>query len=194
MEKVDLRIIKTKKSLRDALLELISEKEFDKISVTQICDKALVNRMTFYKYYNDKYELLDYCFEYLSDSLVKKVEELPKNENSDPIDIFIEIIKEAYRFSLQYIGPLSSIAAQCNLQIINTLSKVCLTRIKTMFEEIAKKKGYKYPVDLVSIFVFGGFGSLLYHWLVNSKEYPADKVDELLDKFRDVVKSAALLK
>ena len=55
---MDKRIIKTKKNLYDGLLEVMREKEFEDIKVSDICDKALTNRSTFYDRFSDKYELL----------------------------------------------------------------------------------------------------------------------------------------
>ncbi len=55
---MDLRVIKTKKSIEESLLELMSTKSFESIKVSEICEKALINRSTFYTYYQDKYDLL----------------------------------------------------------------------------------------------------------------------------------------
>lgn len=55
---MDLRVIKTKKSIEESLLELMSTKSFESIKVSEICGKALINRSTFYTYYQDKYDLL----------------------------------------------------------------------------------------------------------------------------------------
>lgn len=191
--KEDLRIVKTKKSLREALLKLIAEKSYDKISVTEICDKALINRMTYYKYFKDKNQLLNHLFEELSSDLVNKVRSYKEAATKDEsIDSFMKIIKEAYLFCLQYIEPLTSIAEQCNFQIINTLSKVCLEHINKMFEEIADKYKYNYPVDQVSTFVFGGFGALLYYWLSNRNIYTYEKVCESLDQLGNFLKKSNL--
>ena len=54
-EKQDLRIIKTKKVLYMALVDLMREKTFEEIKVSEICARALVNRSTFYAHYEDKY-------------------------------------------------------------------------------------------------------------------------------------------
>ena len=62
-EKYDLRVIKTKKNLYESLIELMQEKRFEKIKVSDICNKALINRSTFYSHYEDKYELLLDLFE-----------------------------------------------------------------------------------------------------------------------------------
>lgn len=56
---IDLRIIKTKESIKEAFQCIIKEKNFSKITVTNIIEKARINRSTFYKYYEDKYELRD---------------------------------------------------------------------------------------------------------------------------------------
>jgi len=56
--KPDLRVRRTHKLLFDALLLLIKEKGFDSITVSEICDRAMVHRTTFYKHYEDKYHLL----------------------------------------------------------------------------------------------------------------------------------------
>ncbi|MDU8924447.1 TetR/AcrR family transcriptional regulator [Pasteurellaceae bacterium LIM206] len=56
-EKTDLRVIKTHKVIRQALVDLLNEKGFDEISVQDILNKALVNRTTFYRYYSGKVDL-----------------------------------------------------------------------------------------------------------------------------------------
>ena len=57
-EKQDLRIIKTKKVLYMALVDLMREKTFEEIKVSDICKEAHINRSTFYNNFNDKYDLL----------------------------------------------------------------------------------------------------------------------------------------
>lgn len=58
--KEDLRIIRTKKLLRESILELAvnQSRKLTDITVQDICDQALVHRTTFYRYYEDKYDLL----------------------------------------------------------------------------------------------------------------------------------------
>lgn len=56
-------IIRTKESIREALVELIEEKGFDSISVKDITTRAKINRGTFYAHYQDKYDLMTKCEE-----------------------------------------------------------------------------------------------------------------------------------
>ena len=51
VKKTDLRVIKTKNLIYNTLIELMKDKTFEEIKVSDICNKALINRSTFYSYY-----------------------------------------------------------------------------------------------------------------------------------------------
>lgn len=59
MPKVDRRILKTQEALKTAILELMTEKSFDDITIQDLSDRANVSRGTIYLHYMDKYDLLD---------------------------------------------------------------------------------------------------------------------------------------
>ena len=101
-KKVDLRILKTKKSLKSALRQLLEEKSFDKISVKEICERAMVSRITFYNYYSDKYALLEELFEDLSQKIKDDYAELQKNNTeNDPSTAFENLLTG---FLMEYDG------------------------------------------------------------------------------------------
>ena len=60
MNKNDLRVIKTRREIENAMIVLLQQKSFEKITVQNILDVALVNRSTFYQHYADKYALLQH--------------------------------------------------------------------------------------------------------------------------------------
>jgi len=57
--RVDPRVTRTQKLIRDALKSLLAEKSFQSISVQDIAERATVNRATFYAHFTDKFALLD---------------------------------------------------------------------------------------------------------------------------------------
>jgi len=59
----DLRVIRTKQSIRDAFIELLEEKGFEAITVKDITTRAHINRGTFYAHYQDKFDLMTKCEE-----------------------------------------------------------------------------------------------------------------------------------
>jgi len=57
--KQDRRVRYTKRALQESLLALLKEKAIEKISVKELCERADVNRSTFYVYYGSPKELMD---------------------------------------------------------------------------------------------------------------------------------------
>lgn len=48
--------------IRESFIQLLKEQPVSKITVTKICEMAEINRATFYKYYNDAFDLLQNNF------------------------------------------------------------------------------------------------------------------------------------
>lgn len=69
IEKEDLRVIRTRKLLCTSLMDLMQTTSFDKLSVNDICEKAMVHRATFYNHFNDKTNLLNYAIDELREEL-----------------------------------------------------------------------------------------------------------------------------
>ena len=55
--------------LKGALLTQLSALPFEQVTLTDICSTSLISRSTFYRYFEDKYELLNYCLKLLLDEI-----------------------------------------------------------------------------------------------------------------------------
>jgi AcrR family transcriptional regulator len=69
----DPRVQRTCILLREALLDLLDEKRFEAITVADISERAKVNRATFYRHYQDKYDLVVQIFEGVAEELVSEL-------------------------------------------------------------------------------------------------------------------------
>lgn len=58
-EKTDLRILKTRKAIKRAFIDLIHKKGYERITIQDIADEAMINRNTFYLHYVDKIDLME---------------------------------------------------------------------------------------------------------------------------------------
>lgn len=56
---MDRRVKYTKKVIKDTFITLLEEKEIKKITVSELCNLADINRATFYRYYLDIFDLYD---------------------------------------------------------------------------------------------------------------------------------------
>ena len=77
--------------LMKALLDLLAEIPFEKISLTDICRVSMVSRSTFYRYFEDKYDLLHYCVKMYIESL-RPVEDLIYFKNIDSLRVFLKYL------------------------------------------------------------------------------------------------------
>ncbi len=83
-EKTDRRVLYTKMFLRESLLELMKEKAIDKITPTELCRKANINRNTFYTHY---YTPRDVLAEIENDFSAQIIESLSSKFTAADIDI-----------------------------------------------------------------------------------------------------------
>lgn len=73
---MDLRVIKTKKNIRDAFIELRKKHSIEEIKVNTLCEKAMVNKTTFYNHYQDIYELSEELEEEVLDSFLNNFKDI----------------------------------------------------------------------------------------------------------------------
>ena len=57
--KTDARVKYTRMVIRKTFLELLKEKPISRITVKEICERSEINRATFYKHYQDPFDLLE---------------------------------------------------------------------------------------------------------------------------------------
>ena len=60
--KDDLRVRRTRKTLQSAFIKLVSEHGFKAVTVQMLADEAMVNRATFYRHFEDKYDLAEKAY------------------------------------------------------------------------------------------------------------------------------------
>jgi len=87
---MDRRVRYTKNIIKETFINLLQEKDIDKITVSELCEKSDINRATFYRYYIDIYDLLLKIELEFADELKNKL----INYNSSSFkDIVIEYLK-----------------------------------------------------------------------------------------------------
>jgi AcrR family transcriptional regulator len=72
-----------RKLLRDALIELIEERSFDAITVGELAERAMMSRAAFYRYYQDKYDLVEQIFEETMQTFINDLGFPPRNASGD---------------------------------------------------------------------------------------------------------------
>lgn len=69
--------------LKDAMIVLLGQKHFERITVMEICREAGTSRVTFYTWYDDKYELLDDYFKDMLNEANRRFRGLQEKNNQE---------------------------------------------------------------------------------------------------------------
>lgn len=88
--KEDRRNAYTKRVIRDAVFQLLQTKPIDKITVSEVCKIAEINRSTFYLHYIDCHHVLEQEQERFCDKLISYMEE---HKDNAPLDIILDTHK-----------------------------------------------------------------------------------------------------
>ena len=181
MNNEDLRIIKTKEALRKAMVSLLTEMSFEKMSVQDICEKAKVHRTTLYKHFADKYDLFSYVLKVMKQEIYSDEEFAAKD---------FKTIREVYYYlidkTLTYIDARKDKLKKMARNILNEpifVSFVNFAHKKA--STFIKKHPYihtKCPTDIMSHFLTGGMIYVISWWLENPNKYTKNQILDYIDK------------
>ena len=179
-KKEDLRVIKTKKLIRKSFIELSKKINYQKISVKDLCDNAMINRNTFYLHYENK------------DDLVKEI----INETIDKYKsyfmplitkFFISIkLKDVEDFTNNVKGILTIVDEDIDLYKI-ILSDDYLTGYFTSVAQIYEKSIMEFlnittnKAKLIFKYMISGCGGILTEWILKNT-LPIDEIAKILAK------------
>jgi len=178
MNKTDMRVIKTKNSLYNALLELMKEKAFEEIKVSDICSKASINRSTFYAHYDDKYELLS---AWVNDSKEALINKLASNKTINSTKVYyLEMIKLFLNHIESQKETYLAIANKNKNSILtDIIYGVIDNELLTRLEESNRYKGV--PSNIISKFYLGAIVNVSIYWMYNSNKYTKEEIIKYLD-------------
>lgn len=179
MKKLDIRVKKTYNQLTDAIMELLTEKSFDDITVLEICEKASVHRATFYKHFVDKFEFLNNILKNkLSEITYDKIEkeytpDSMKKSCMTMMTSVISFIENNKKFFASLSNDQYSISF--NTVLTDSIAEFISERINTI-EDLRKSLGNH--VDMLANYYAGAIVGLIKWWV--TAEDPCT-VDELFD-------------
>ena len=174
MNKNESKYFNTAQKFDKALLSLLEKKEFEYITIREICEKAGVNRSTFYLHYENTCDLLRETTQYVLDSFLSYF-----TEDRKSISLNLEEcnINELFFITPEYITPYLTFIKD-NRQIFKTTIKHLGTMdfygvYKKMFDNIFSPvlSRFKFPENerpYVMKFYLSGVTAIVMEWLDNN--------------------------
>lgn len=173
MNKNDLRVRKTRAALYNALLKSMEEKPFEDIRVSDICNKALINRSTFYAHFEDKYDLLASCINDLKSSLNKK---LKKGRHiSSTKEYYMELIKAFLDYIEEKKDAYLAIAKHNSNNIVTDI--ICDVIDSDISDKIKDyNNNTAIPTNILAKFYSGAVVTVAIYWMYHINSYTKEEM------------------
>lgn len=177
--KQDLRIVKTRKALYRAFEELMKNKSFEQIKVSDICNEALINRSTFYDHYADKYDLLEEYINSLKDSFTEEMTKegsIEKNTKKYYIEIIRLLLNHIEKKKDTYISIMINNRNSITNDILyDILNKAIINQIN---DNVISEK---IPNEIITRFYIGGVTNICFEWLMYGNKYSKEDIINYID-------------
>ncbi len=190
--RLDRRVQRTRKMLRESLLSLILEEGFDEISIQDITDKANLGRATFYLHFKDKDELLLEVMEQLMEDILDQVPQLSaaqwRLEDIKAITKLFDIAAKHY--DLYRILIIGSGGITASRQLRQSIASSVAASIQAEIE--SKNAQPEVPVEFIANHFAGSLLSTIYWWLDSDLPYSAEEIAEMFQKVNQVDRETLL--
>ncbi|WP_026961627.1 TetR/AcrR family transcriptional regulator [Alicyclobacillus herbarius] len=177
--KVDRRVLKSREAIKQAVLELMSEKSFDDITIQDIADRANVNRGTIYLHYADKFDLLDKIIEEHIEEMRNLAAWACELDWIEATRIFFEYFEQHYLFFSTMLA--SKAAPSFRIRFLEYL-------IESFRDELAREGGGDPRIneDVMLRFVGTAYVGVVEWWITQGMPHTpalmAQQVGMLLEK------------
>lgn len=169
------RYADTERRIIEAFAALLSEKEMEKITVSEICRMTGIHRTSFYLHFQDVYDLMDKLDLYLS---------------AQYLDIFTENSDENYDLSERFGIMFSFIAKNMNFYKayiplgteLKFFDAVLSKEAKANKEQIIERYGFTDDEELEyhTHFFTAGITAMIYRWLMRGCPETPERLAEIL--------------
>ena len=167
---MDLRIEKTKGSIINSFIEIRSKKELEKITVKELCEKAQINKSTFYSHYHDIYDLEEQLETEVVNSIVEQLNH-PEYVIEKP-ELFNQELYEGYMAKNTLI----------NILFAGSRSSILVCKVEKSIKDLAFEKYPEYKNDLAKniALTYCIYGA--YYAFYENRAYEGTKVIEIISK------------
>jgi AcrR family transcriptional regulator len=180
--KDDRRIQRTRKVLRESMLQLILDRGYDDISIQDVTDKANLGRATFYLHYREKDDLLADVMRLQFEEFVAVAPPTisPKTKTVDPkrVQQLFDFAESRYDlFRIMMIGKGSMVASRYLQQAIRDGYSLEIDRIQEVYGVVPT-----IPRSFIENYYAGALISLIFWWLDNDMPFSSAEMADMYMK------------
>lgn len=166
---VNRKIQMTKRCIREVLFECLKEKDINKITISSLCQKADINRSTFYKYYGSQYDVIKEMEQEVIQLINEQLNDQPKETSFIQLLQFLKSNKETIK-----------IFFECNVDNEFPKQVLALDSINNQLVQVSQNNPY-----IKNYILFGSLATIQ-QWIdagcIESCEEIAYIINSIVDK------------
>ncbi len=175
-EKQDRRVKYTKMVLRESLIACLQEKPISRITIKELCERADINRATFYSHYQDQYDLLKKNEQEVIDEINLCLDRYPYHESEDAIYemvlVILTYVKENSSLCKVLFGSEGNIDFQ--RKIMDVVYKRCIVEDKSVLAIDACTAEYIYTYATIGVI------GVIQKWLRADMAQPVEQMAKII--------------
>ena len=173
-DKQDRRSQRTRQLISSAMLELLSEKGYEAITVQDILERAGIGRSTFYSHYFDKEDVHASMMEQMLEGMALQLSQRNAGREIIPsLELFQHIYRDRPHF--QAVAGSGPAGERLWETMQTTLSRI----IKQALVSAGKGKNPAIALPVMSSYLAGAFLNLLKWWVKAGMPYPPEEMDRI---------------
>lgn len=171
----DLRVQKTIEAIRNAFANMISEMDYEKITVTELCARAKINKKTFYRYYPTLDDLLGELQDEMSQEYAERVADFKLPEELDKVN------REFFLYSVEKGDFYDKITCSGNYSYIRQ------KMIDNVMESTWGKSPFIQQLDcykrnILYTFIQTSSVEMYKRWVMDGKKVPIEEIIEMTNR------------
>lgn len=177
-----MKMTRTVRDFQNALLELLEDHPFDRLTVDQICKGAMLHRSSFYRYFHDKYDLLEQTLLNLINKLVTGCK-----DEAEIINVVMDYISKHRNLILNLTDTDAN--GSLDSEMLKILNQIFLDQMRTSKSKSSLLQALRQsnnPKLLASIFS-GSIIGAAYWWRNTDFKVPSAEVIKTIESSIEVL-------
>ena len=179
-EKTDLRILKTRKAIKEAFLALIYTKGYDRMTIQDIADEAMINRNTFYLHYMDKIDLMEKLCQDSIEQLNVCIHLETKGIEEMNVELFTTILTETFRVIESDLAFFKAMLSENGYpNFANHLKQ----SLKSLMLAGIEKSTFNSNMTVALEYMISGLVGVICMWITDSEKL---EIREIVDQLSEI--------
>jgi AcrR family transcriptional regulator len=169
----DRRVRRTRRLLRGALLALVAEKGYDRVTVQDVLDRADVGRATFYAHFRDKDDLLISGFDELREAIRSAMARYERGDHEPPVPGH-EMTRALFEHVAAHRALYRGLAGgRAGALVLRRARAELVALVHAHFERVVaqRRASPTVPLEVLAEHAVGGLLGVLTWWLEHPSAY-----------------------